>query len=207
MAVKRVLVHYGAFNPPTIGHTAALAHARSIVRDVSKVKMVPCGNGNPWKPMVDLNHRVAMCQLATKDTAVDVEPFEKEWRGHKSVLEIYRSLCPKQRVSCFVGSDKVAELAYWEHQEDAYTMMKEFEVVCLPRDGTTEGDVRRRLSNIFPILGQSNFTVLPSLGEIEKISSTTVRELIRDEDDQWKELVDPSVAEYIETHGLYRDKD
>lgn len=44
-------------------------------------------------------------------------------------------------------------------------------------------------------------SVLPNESE-KKLSSTRVRELIRNQDDSWKELVPKAVARHLELHGL-----
>jgi hypothetical protein len=104
----------GSFNPPHLGHLLA-AHVVRALEPVDQVWFVPTAHHPFGKPLIDVAHRLAMCELMCRDAAgwLATSDVEAALGGKGYTVDTLRELhrrWPDRRWTLVVGSDIVAEL-------------------------------------------------------------------------------------------------
>ena len=198
--MQKLLVYYGAFNPITKAHMGIMRECKKRFPGIIKGKIMPTGDGNPYKESGTLYHRVEMCKQATlRDPWINVEPFQKDWKGMLHALSTYQNLCPKQKIMCVMGSDKIKEFQHWQSKDEVYNILNNFEGICVLRNGETVYDVQTELDKLFP---RTSFKMHYLDSPHPEVSSSVVRNQIKENGSSYD--VDANVMIYIRNHGLYR---
>lgn len=179
----------------------------------------PVHDGYGKKSLVPQNHRLTMCQLATKSSAwISVSPWEIEqaqWTPTRKVLEHYQSVLDKKdiiwasageechvRCKLIMGTDVLAsflEPGAWS-DEDTEVILGSMGVVVLerPEMGSTA-----ELVDSNPLLAKYKHNIIICPMSIENnVSSTKIRSLLS-KDMSVKYLIDDDVANYIYEKRLY----
>lgn len=149
-----ILVMGGSFNPPTLAHTALLAHAMKGIGADEGI-MVPSSNDYVHKkirrhgkwgktPCLPFDLRIRMLREAVRQlpgirigsiTVSDTERFE-HMAGNT-----YRTLCklrdrnPSSEIVFLLGDDKLNAFARWG---SAMTLLDNFRIAVLTRTGETD---------------------------------------------------------------------
>ncbi len=187
----RIAVLGGSFDPIHHGHLVVASVAREVV-GVAQVRLIPAGE-QPFKAgqhSAPGNHRAAMVDLAiANDPAIVTDRVEVDRPGLSYTVEtladVHRRF-PGVTVVLLLGSDAATLFPKWR---DPSGIRAQAEVVVFARDGETvpEGVADR----VVPV---------PRI----EISSTAVRRRVRS-GLSIRYWVPDSVAQYIETHSLYRE--
>ncbi len=196
----------GTFDPPHRGHQYI---AQQLIKQhkADAVWFVPVKNHPFHRPMSPAEHRLAMLKevvtelrrelvsFATKknisvDDIIRIETYELH---HSSISYSYDTLealsvqYPEHTFSWVIGSDNLESFHKWHKFQE---ILKKFSVLVYPR------------KNFSPQPLYTGMQFLEGFPEVT-ISATEVRQKVADEQDVKTDVL-PKVAEYIQTHQLYK---
>mgnify|MGYP001272352223 CR=1 FL=1 len=181
--MTRTLLYGGSFDPPHPGHIEVPREAMEHLA-FDHVLYVPAFQ-SPLKQRkpTDKKHRVAMLELALADcqwaSISTIELAREETSYTINTIEALHATYDDMRL--LIGADQWSQFRQWHRWED---ILKLANPAIMPRVGFDVCDDR-----LLPI------SQLPS-------TSTAIREQIQ-RGENIKDLVVPSVAQYIAQHGLY----
>lgn len=189
----------GSFDPPHLGHQKVVAEVLALSQAnqplFEQVWYIPVGNHDFGKQLAPAEHRIAMLNLILQPDS-RIETWEINQPGtsytHSTLLEM-QSQYPEHSFSWIIGSDQLPSLYKWGCDQEG---------ACFPEL------LRAFPFYVYPRAGYSMDLPYPELKPLHdvtevKISSTEIRERIKDKQDI-SDLVAPQVAAYIAEHGLYR---
>jgi nicotinate-nucleotide adenylyltransferase len=190
--MKKVLFYPGTFNPPHIGHVSTIeVSLRNI--DFDEVWIMPSGKRVDKEVSVEYKHRKNMTDLLIKylnnitNTPIKLIDSESEEHDGKYTHEIILDIKEKQ-------GNEIYQLC----GIDGFLSIKEREIdpsekfVVIKRSGYESFD---------ELIPRENLTILNE--EVDGISSTKIREMIKSGDNNYKDLIPQEVAKYIEENRLY----
>lgn len=187
--MRKIAIFGGSFNPI---HTAHVALARTIREQcgLDEVWFLVSPH-NPLKQssgLMDENDRLRMVQLALNDepglVASDYEFHLPRPSYTWNTLQSLSSEHPDYTLYIIIGADNWALFPRWAHHED---IIRNYRIIVYPREGY---DINP--STLPP-------TVQLVQTPLINITSTQIRELIA-KGEEYKHLVHPAVAEYIEKY-------
>jgi len=189
----------GSFNPIHSGHLLC-SQAVAGVRDVTKLLLIPSAT-SPHKvghaDMASADDRLAMCRLAVAgNPLIEVDDVEVRRAGPSYTIDTVRYLRSAKRwehVNWLIGADQVAALPRWR---ESAALLREVNFVVMARPGWSFD--WHTLPPEFRVL-QDNVVEAPLID----ISATDIRRRVR-AGEPIDHLVPPAVAEYIQSHNLYR---
>lgn len=182
----------GTFDPPQNGHIAVAQSVLSLLK-LDHVLFVP--TGDPWqKPgITSAQQRLEMLELAVAGHEdFSVSSIDLMRSGPTYTIDTLRDvhkLYPQSELFFIMGDDAFSGISSWKDFEQLGELAT---LVVVSRKGIRP-EVPINLS------ASVNLLEIPTL----PISSTQCRELIS-AGQQLDGLVPPNVAEYIESHKLYR---
>jgi nicotinate-nucleotide adenylyltransferase len=186
VAVLRVALLGGSFNPPHVGHQLA-AHYVYSTQEVDEVWLMPAYHHPFGKELAPFEHRLKMCEVMCLDTSgwlkasrAEQEVAERGGAGYTvETLSYLKERHPQAHFSLILGSDIVKDLPKWKSFDRIEQMVR---VLVLYRAG-------------YPEEG----TLGPPLAEV---SSTQIREMLS-RGERPTELVPRRVLDYAHEAGLY----
>ncbi len=196
----RVAMLGGTFDPVHIGHLIG-AQAAAEQLQLDRVLFVPAANP-PHKLNVSITpaeHRVAMLERAlagNKRFSLYLDEISRSGRSYTiDTVRRYRQSEHKEGDELFfiVGADNLAELHTWKYWK---ALCREVKFVALAREGfePDNGFLEKKLGS-----AEILWVKMPLIG----ISATGIRNSCA-AGYSIRYLVPDSVAEYIESHRLYR---
>ena len=199
----RVGIYGGTFSPVHNGHIAAAkAFMEQMWLDILYV--IPTGV-TPHKTMkgnATAADRLEMCRLAFADVeGVIVSDLEMRREGKSYTVDTLRELYdPEGRLFLLMGTDMLMTLDTWREPEEIFRL-------CYPvyvrreQDGDLDSAIVEKITAYQQRYGKVvRRIVTPAI----ELSSTDFREAVAD-GFPIEGAVPPAVADYIRTHGLYRD--
>ncbi|MEO6625410.1 MAG: nicotinate (nicotinamide) nucleotide adenylyltransferase [Burkholderiaceae bacterium] len=195
---RRVGLFGGAFDPPHRAHRVLVEAALAELR-LDRVLVLPTGQA--WhKPrdLTDMQHRVAMAQLAFADlAAVQVDLRETLRSGATYTVDTLRELRAEQPGAEFfliIGQDQAEALHQWR----AWEVVVQLAIICVALRPNASGAPPRYA----PPCGLEHRFV-PLLAPAMAVSATAIRaKSARGE--PLVPLVCDAVARYIALHRLYQ---
>jgi len=190
----------GTFDPVHIGHLIG-AQAAADQLGLDRVYFVPAAQP-PHKstvPISEAAHRVAMLELALADNErFEISLDEIERGGASYTIDTIRrfreTLKPQDELFFILGADNLVDFTTWKNWQD---ICRDSRVVSLKREGF--GRQRYRIPE--PLQKEEIIWVeMPLIG----ISATDIRARVA-AGASIRYRVPQTVAEYIESHGLYSD--
>jgi nicotinate-nucleotide adenylyltransferase len=188
----------GTFNPPHHGHLALARHAQAQL-GLDRVLLIPAHSA-PHKGEEEdpgPQRRLQMCRLAVKDeAALEACGLEIERGGPSYTVDTLRAIHASHKeaeLTFIVGADMARTLPAWREPR---ALVELAGLAIAEREDAGRGDVLRALG---PLGARVRFLEMPLL----EVSSSMVRERVND-GESIAGLVEPSVAEYIAEHGLYK---
>lgn len=204
MAVSRVGILGGSFDPPHAGHLMIAREARERV-GLDRVLFIPAGE--QWlkegQDVAPAAHRLAMTRLLIGSTAgFVVSDMEVTRPGPTYTVDTLRELRetspPGTEYFFILGEDSVADLPRWHEPQDLVTLCR---FIAMPRaDGAGRPDLTAAYDAI-PGL-REKVTVLEDAPRMD-VSSSSVRSMVRAGEDL-SGLVPDEIVDYLNLHGLYR---
>lgn len=196
----------GSFNPPHLGHVAVAQAVRDAL-GLDALWLMPAGKP-PHKPdhpeMASAEDRLEMTRLAAGEAGLEVTDVELRRTGPSYTIDTVRALeaaHPEAEFHFLIGADSVDELPTWHRAAELLAEVP-FVVVARPGHSIEEGlaVVARELGPEAAASLRARVVRAPEL----PISSTAIRQKIKDGDPTWRNDVPPGVARFIEERGLYR---
>jgi nicotinate-nucleotide adenylyltransferase len=206
----RVALMGGTFDPPHVGHLLAASDACDQLQ-LDRLVFVPAAQ-QPLKqhqPAAPAAHRLRMLQVMTQgDARFSVDEIEIQRTGLSftvDTLEEYGRRLPSAERFFLIGADAFSMLDQWR---DAGRVVRLAHLVVLTRVTSRDEDtaplshedVGRRVRAIG---GASALAPLVQQSRRVDVSSTEVRARVRD-GRAIRGYVTDGVAQYIDSHGLYR---
>jgi nicotinate-nucleotide adenylyltransferase len=190
MAITKIAVFGGAFDPPHKGHAIVARHLLTLF---DRVWVMPAYKHMYDKKMAPYLHRQRMCEtLFQNEENIVVSNFEKHYHdldGSYAILTKLSELHPTVAFNFVIGQDNANTVERWKNYQQ---LIKEFTFVVLPRAGYEE--THNWYKNP-PHQFISDLPVLPS------ISSTIIREQLRKGKDA--KYLSTAVCRYIKNNKLY----
>ncbi|MCY4437451.1 MAG: nicotinate-nucleotide adenylyltransferase [Chloroflexi bacterium] len=196
----RIGILGGTFDPIHCGHLIAAAAACTEQR-LDRVLFIPA-NRSPLKPAARAStcHRVAMVRLAIADrpafalSTIDIERPPPSYAV--DTVAALRRESPDDSFVFIVGADQLAELPQWRAPEQ---LLHAVPVVALTRPATAFSSLDA-LTSLSPA-ARARITVqeIPAVD----ISASAIRKRVA-AGKTIRHLTPAPVADYIETHQLYR---
>lgn len=173
----------GSFNPPHVGHLLVATYVRAT-QPVDQVWLMPSYRHPFGKPLIEFEHRLAMCEALCADAsgwlrAVDVERYVPGEGRTVDTLEYLTRTHPDVRFTLVIGSDLLPDLPHWKNFPRIQELAR---VLVVNRAGYPDPRA-----------------VGPPLAEV---SSTAVRAALEEGRDP-QGLLPRAVHDYLRTHGLY----
>jgi nicotinamide mononucleotide adenylyltransferase len=209
-----VLVECGSFSPITTLHMQLFETNRDYLMLGNPQLNIIGGIISPVhdlygkKSLVDQEHRVRMCDLATRDSpwiaVSDWEAAQTGWTRTRLVLDhmadTLSQAVPDVRVLLIMGSDVLESFLVpdlWD-MEDLETILTHHGLVVAEREGV---DLDKLIDGCFLRNFKSHIHIVPMRVK-NNVSSTLVRnQLAAGGSVKW--LTPDAVAEYIYANGLY----
>ena len=199
----RVGIYGGTFSPVHNGHVAA---ARAFMEQMwlDILYVIPTGV-TPHKDMkgdATPKDRLEMCRLAFEGVeGVIVSDLEMRREGKSYTVDTLRELYdPDGRLFLLMGTDMLMTLDKWREPDEIFRL-------CYPvyvrreTDGELDAPIVEKIKSYQEKYGKVvRRIVTPAI----ELSSTDVRAAVA-EGFPIEGAVPPAVADYIHTHGLYRN--
>lgn len=196
----KVAILGGAFNPITIGHIQTAQFVLNTSGEFDEVWLMPAYNHMAGKDMVSPEHRLKMCEIAAEiDGRIKVFDYEVknqlagETFNFFKRLKTDKDLNEKFNFSMIIGQDNANNFDKWVNYKELERMVR---FVIVPRKGV-EPDINVNWYIKEPHIFLNNET------EIMEISSTQVRESLKNKWPGVVEGLDYKVLKYIIYNKLY----
>jgi len=197
------LVFGGSFDPPHLAHVR-LAREAAAAEQIEHVLFVPA-RVSPHKlddPPTDATHRLAMLRLALDGhdwASVSTIELERPGPSYTVVtLETLRADDPDRPLRLLMGMDQALGFRGWRAWERILELARP---LVLVRPPWSVGGARAALSEVHGL--ESGWaSCVASIATMDVSASAIRRRLERGAPTEG--LLDPAVAAYIRTHGLYR---
>jgi nicotinate-nucleotide adenylyltransferase len=190
----RIGVFGGSFDPIHLGHLIVAAEAARAL-DLSEIRLIPVRE-HPFKQgqhAAGAEERLAMVRLAVAgDPRFVVDERECRRPGPSYTVDTLRALrteMPTGELFLLLGSDSAQQLSAWRDAQAVRTLATVVELTRPGAEPSRQAGVTRTLE-------------VPAID----ISATALRERVR-RGESIRYFVPEAVAEYIATHGLYRNED
>ncbi|NNE98239.1 MAG: nicotinate (nicotinamide) nucleotide adenylyltransferase [Pyrinomonadaceae bacterium] len=220
--MKRIAFYGGSFDPVHRGHLK-IASELTKVFDLDEFVFIPAFHA-PHKTRskpTSAYHRFAMLCLATRnDTGVSVSRIELEVPEKPYTIETLTKIkneLPNDRIFFVMGADSWDEITTWKEWENVLSIVN---IIVVTRPGHKIGfthvtdKIRERIIDLRiktvpeAVATGSKDDEKPQIFITDAvqlgISSTKIRQSVRDGNSDWKELVSNSTAKHIEKYGLYQ---
>lgn len=184
----------GAFNPPHCGH------AEAVIKVLEKNKnkfdelwIMPSGKRDDKNITTDYKHRRVIGNLFVEylKTRIDIpaklitaELDDKSGKFTHEILEEIKSQ-PDIQVTQLIGLDGFLNIKYGLFDNEESFIIIKRKGYELPENFSHSGNII-----IFD-------------GEVKPISSTQIRDMVKNNDGRYKFLVPETIADYIEKNNLY----
>lgn len=197
----RVLIYGGSFNPPHLGHEAALRSAADAVHP-DKILVIP-SNIPPHKAMAEgspsAEERLLMTRLAFSDfQEAEVSDLELLREGTSYTVETLRQIreeMPEAELFFLVGTDMLLYMEHWFAFEEIFSLCT---LAALPRE---EGEIGK-LESFAEYLRKSYDARIVLIRKPPlPMSSTQLRQLLPDR--QGVQMLSPEVYGHIIRRRLY----
>ena len=194
MAISRLGVMGGSFDPIHLGHLVAASEALHAF-SLDSVLFMPAGD--PWQRPTEApaEDRVLMTSLAVGGfSSFAVSRLEVDRKGPTYTADSFELLRefygPDTLFFLIVGADAVLNLSTWKKLDRLRELA---EIVAVTRPGSDLSSFRQTVD-----LPKVHIQEMPGID----ISATRIRERVR-RGEPIDFLVPPDVAHYIRQHGLY----
>ncbi len=202
--MKKIGIMGGAFDPPHRGHLSLAERVRDAL-NLDEIWFIPTGKipHKSTKETAPAKDRLAMTRLAVSENPFfRVDAIEVEREGYSytyETLETLKKEYPGFAFVLLVGADSLDYMEQWREPERIFAACS---VAAVGRKGFSceEMELKKRELEM-----RYNGEIILVPMDYVDISSTEIRKRIREEraiDD----LVAVSVAEYIQRHKLYQER-
>lgn len=205
---KIIVVMGGSFNPPTMAHQRLLLGAVNAL-GADKGIFVPSSHGYVSMKMKRAKHpkevlreevRLQMLQaMAEEDPRLEVEDceFRRTEKGYTyESMESVQEKYPDARLYFLAGGDKVSVISRWHRIRE---FLNRFSIAVVRRDGDDPEAGLRENPFLCQYLGR--FYIIPAPEGLEGISSSAVRDKLRNGEPGAEKMLHPKVWEILMENG------
>jgi nicotinate-nucleotide adenylyltransferase len=190
----RVALFGGSFNPPHVAHQMVALYVLET-QPVDELWFVPTYSHPFGKPLVDYEHRIAMCELATAALGprARVSRAEAELAARPGFVASHtldlvdHAIAAGHAPRLVIGADILRDAAKWHRWDDVVTRAPP---IVVGRGGHPPPD--------------GGISLAPAPVTMPEISATHVRDLLARGDSGAAGLVPRDVLRYIAQHHLYQ---
>ncbi|MDO4328940.1 MAG: nicotinate (nicotinamide) nucleotide adenylyltransferase [Lachnospiraceae bacterium] len=207
-AKKRIIVMGGSFNPPTLAHFRLMMAAVEAV-GAEKGIFTPSNHTYVSNKMrrqkrqeevlseqTRLDMLKAMCAEDAR-LGVDTCEYGRDSRAKTyETMETIQEKYPDAELYFVVGGDKLSIIPRWHRKNE---FLQRFKLLVVKRDGTSPEDMIA--GNPFLTRYADAFVLLREPDGLEGISSTSVRDLLRDGNENGAKQVHPKVWKLLLEEG------
>lgn len=213
---KRIAFYGGTFDPVHRGHMD-VADGVSRLFGINDFVFIPAFHAPHKKRSKPTSafHRFAMlCEASDSIDGTRVSTIEVELPAKPYTIETIKRLkdiYADERLFMVIGADSWEEITTWRSWEKVLT---EVDVIVVTRPGYelsfehVTAEIRGRTVDLRGSEDSMTITANRSIfftdAAYTDISATGIRKVIRDGGQDWRGLVDKSVAEHIDKYSLYK---
>ena len=217
--MKRIAYYGGSFDPVHSGHLKIASELTDLF-ELDEFVLVPAFHA-PHKTRskpTSAFHRYAMLCLATRNQhKIKVSKMELEVPEKSYTIETLSKLLeenPNDEIFFVMGADSWKEITTWKEWERVLTIVN---IIVVTRPGYEIGfdhvtdsirerivDTRKTEKPELKNKGREKTRIFTTDAVQMQISSTKIRQSIRDDKAGWKSLVSSEVAKYIKKYQLYK---
>ena len=209
--MKKMIVMGGSFNPPTIAHQRLLLGAVNAL-GADKGIFVPSSHTYVSIKMRRAKHpkevlsdalRLEMLQaMAADDPRLEVEDceFYRTEKGYTyESMETVQAKYPDAQLYFLAGGDKITVISRWHRIRE---FLERFQILVVKRDGDDPETGLKE--NPFLCQHLDRFRIIPAPDGIDGISSSAVRDKLRNGEPGAEKMLHPKVWELLEKNGGMR---
>jgi len=199
----------GSFNPITKGHINVAKYVLNSKYNINQVWLLPCYKSSTNKNLVDTQHRLNMCKLAIENESkyqiilCDFEIKNKISGTTAIVLTEFYKTVEKNNYYFIIGMDNAINIERWEDYEKTLQLIP---FIAIPRKGYSNNATDPALQPLEKHLWynyQPHIFIDDSYPDIEEMSSTDIRNIIKEEKEDISYYLYNNVYEYIKSYNLY----
>lgn len=193
---KQIAILGGSFDPPTIGH-AKLAQFVLDSIPLHEIWITPCYNHMYDKSMAQPHHRINMCNTINSPN-IKTSTHEIDNQSTGSTYSLISQLIPNPlyencEFSIIIGMDNANTFHKWHNYQ---LLQKLTKFIVVTRKGIErDPNINWYLQPPHVFLTQDN--------SIPEVSSTLVKQLLKENNPIVKKLIHPKVLQYIQNNNLY----
>lgn len=183
----KIAIYVGSFNPVHKGHIKVV---KKILKEyVDKVIIVPTMNYWNKNNLISITDRINMLKLyETKNIIIDTKNNNYEF-----TYQILRNIQKKYKndnIYLVIGDDLLKDFDKWKN----ISKILKYNIIVIRRNNINE--------SIYKKYKPYNFIVTSKISN-EEISSTIVRNMIKDKNNKVLKYIDSKVYNYITRNNLY----
>ena len=203
-----IIVMGGSFNPPTMAHQRLLLGAvKELGADMGifvpsshtyvSIKMRRAKRPGEVLPQdIRLRMLKAMCEDDPRLTVDDCEYHRTEKAYTYESMESIQEKYPEAELYFLAGGDKVSVISRWHRIRE---FLDRFQILVVKRDGDDPETGLRE--NPFLREHPDRFRIIPAPDGLEGISSSAVRNKLRNGEPGAEEMLHPRVWEILKENG------
>ena len=204
--MDKVIVFGGSFNPPTKAHLSLGIKAVEFA-GATKLCFVPVGDKYGKESLLNSKYRVDMLNIIRDNNPhIDIAIELVEVSSNKNIstldtLNVLRNKYKDAELYFLLGADNLMTINNWKSPEELLT---NFKIIAVNRNGK---DIKRILRED-KFLNRYKENIIPM--DIDKeipISSTMIRNSVKNNDYRLKDYVDEEIIDYIKSNDLYKYKE
>ena len=203
-----IVVMGGSFNPPTLAHQRLmLAAVEAMGADRGVFVPVPHAylcikmrrDRHPGEVLAEPVRLRMLEAMAAEDPRLLVDDLEyhRTEKGYTyETMEALQQKYPDARLLFVAGGDKIGPIARWHRIRE---FLDRFQILLVRRDGEEPETVLR--AHPFLSQYQDRFCIMPAPDGLEGISSSAVREKLRNGESGAAEMLHPVVWQLLQENG------
>lgn len=185
----KIGIYVGSFNPPHKGHIKIVNHL--INNYLDKIIIIPTGNYWDKNDLIDIEHRINMLKLYKKENIIIDEENNKIEYTYQ-ILNILSKKYREDELYLVIGADNIINFDKWKNYEE----ILKYNLIILNRSNI---DIIKYLNNLNK---KDKYIIVNDLPSID-ISSTMIRDKIKNKEEDLIKYIDSGVYEYIKSKKLY----
>jgi len=184
----KIGIYVGSFNPPHKGHIKIVNYL--IDNYLDKVIIIPTGNYWDKLDLVSIDDRINMLKLYESEKII----IDSENNNIEFTYQILRKLSSyyKDELYLIIGADNIINFDKWKNYEEILN----YNLIILNRANI---DIIKYLNNLNK---KEKYIIVNDLPNID-ISSTMIRNKIKNKENNLLDYIDNEVYEYIKSKKLY----
>jgi nicotinate-nucleotide adenylyltransferase len=191
--MNKVAVFGGSFDPIHKSHIQLVKFALESCVFKKVIFVIAYAPPHKSKQYANIDDRVAMLKLATKDlpqTEISLyEASKKEVMYSYQILDYFQSLYPSDEIYMIIGSDSLLDLPTWKN---IGYLVSRYKFMVVKRPGI---EIKKDTKYIDRCIFAQN--------EAEDISSTRIRQMIKENSKNVEVFLDKKIYSYIVERRLY----